>query len=260
MGIITSKTIVFLNGAFIDHNSWQNWAEFFNGKGFRTVLLPRPEKNAIAAKPAEEDKSPARLGLEDVLAHYEAAVSVLPEKPIVIGHSLGGLVAQILLHRNLVQAAIAIHSFPPAGALYYVPSFLYALWKPIGLFGSLKKGYMVSLSDWKWRITNGMTVDEQIQSYEKYAVPESKRLMRDLFGKKHRIEYSSAHGPLLFIAGDSDEIVGAGLNYRNYLKYKRGNPHSVTAYKEFTGSNYYVVGSPGWKEEAGYAFDFIINN
>ncbi|WP_229208424.1 alpha/beta fold hydrolase [Dyadobacter psychrophilus] len=94
--------------------------------------------------------------MQEVIDSYADFIQKLPEKPIIIGHSLGGLMTQVLINRGLGVAGAAIHSVPPQGVFPYEFSFLKAGWKALGLFTSLKKTYLMSLSDWQYALTNGM--------------------------------------------------------------------------------------------------------
>src|SRR5690606_34614706 len=120
-----------------------------------------------------KDVQLARLTLSELLDHYAGVIKQLPEKPIIVGHSLGGLVTQILLNRGLAEAAVVIHSVPPQGVIPYEFSFLKSTWKALGLFTSLDKTYLMDFSTWQYAFTNGMSLAEQQKTYEENIIPES---------------------------------------------------------------------------------------
>src|SRR4051812_14016488 len=104
MKTISSKTIVFITGAFVTHQGWEPWKEYFESKGYTTYNPAWPHKNGTAKE--LRDKVPndiplARLTLTELIDHYANFVKQLPEKPIIIGHSLGGLITQVLINRGL---------------------------------------------------------------------------------------------------------------------------------------------------------------
>jgi len=256
-----SKTIVFVTGAFVSHTGWAHWITYFESLGYTCIAEPWPEKSGTAEelrKKQPNDTALADLRYSQVLEHYANICKRLPERPILIGHSLGGLTVQLLLQRGLGSAAIAIHSVPPQGVLSFEFSFIKSLWKPLGLFSSLKKTHLMSFSEWQYAFTNGMSLSDQKEAYEQNTIPESRRVMRDPLGSIGAIDFKKPHGPLLFIAGSTDHIMPASLNYTNFKKYKNSN--SITEYKEFEGKNHYVLGLPSWKDEASYALDFINRN
>ena len=257
---INSKTVVFITGAFVGNNGWDSWKSYFEGKGYSTSAPAWPHKNASPSALRERqgnDSDLATLHLSEVLDHYAAIIQKLPEKPILIGHSLGGLMSQILLDRGLASAAVSIHPVPPQGVLPTQFSFYKATWKPLGFFTSAKKTHLMSLKEWQYAFTNGMSLADQKLSYEQNAIPESKTVLRDGLTKVAKIDFSKPHAPLLLTSGDLDQIIPAGSTRATYKKYKNGNGVSVTDYKDFAGRNHYVLGQPTWKEDADYILDWI---
>lgn len=253
-----TKTVVFITGAFVSSSSWDAWKVYFEQKGY-TVLVPAwPYKDAPAAELRERqpnDTALANLRLKDLKAYYAGIVSQLPEKPILIGHSYGGLLVQLLLQQDLGAAGIAIHSLPPRGVITLKPSFIKSVWKPLGLFSSKKETYMMSFEHWQYTFTNGMTLAQQQASYAAITIPESKRIALDALTKEGQVNFKKAHAPLLFISGSTDHILPASLNYSNYKKYRKSP--SITDYKEFEGRNHYVLGLDSWHDEADYILNWI---
>ncbi|MCB0607863.1 MAG: alpha/beta hydrolase [Lewinellaceae bacterium] len=258
MKSIQSKTVVFITGAFVSHNGWQEWQKYFESKGYKTLAPAWPHKDASAK--ALREMHPNNTGLADLtltelVNHYAAIVKQLPEKPILVGHSLGGLVSQILLNRGLAEAAAVLHPVPPQGIIPYEFSFLKSAFGALGLFTSLKKTYLMPFKTWQYAFTNGMSLDDQQAAYEANTIPESKRVARGGLTSAAKVDFKKPHNPLLIISGSTDNIIPASLNYRNFKRYKQNG--SVTEYKEFKGKNHFVVGLPTWREEADYILDWI---
>ena len=257
----TSKTIVFVTGAFVTHHGWEQWKTHFESLGYTTYNPSWPHKDGTAEEVRNRkpnDLALAKLNLIDVVEHYADFVQNLPEKPIIIGHSLGGLITQILLNRGLAAAAIAIHSVPPLGVIPYEFSFLKAGWKSLGLFTSLNKTYLMSFKDWQYAFVNGMSLEDQQKAYFENTIPESKRAARGGLSKTAKIDFKKAHAPLLFLAGSTDNIIPASLNLRNFKRYTDNN--SVTEYKVFEGINHFVVGLPTWRLQADYILNWLQKN
>ena len=127
MKTIHSKTILFITGAFVSHTCWDEWREYFEGKGYKTHAPPWPHKNATTQELRDRqpnDVALARLTTVELIDHYANYAKSLPEKPILIGHSFGGLITQVLINRDLGAAGVAIHSAPPKGVFPYEFSFL----------------------------------------------------------------------------------------------------------------------------------------
>lgn len=257
MGKNYSNTIVFITGAFVHHSCWDQWKTYFESKGYQTIAPPWPNKNASAEalRNSHPNKEIALNRLPALTDHYAAVVRQLPEKPILIGHSIGGLIVQLLLQRGLGAAGVAIHSVPPQGIMTFKFSFLKAGWGPLGFFTSVRKSFLMSFNQWKYAFTNGMDFDSQKEGYYRFAIPESKLIVRDTITKAAKVNFDNPHAPLLLTSGSDDHTIPASLNFANYKKYKKSN--SVTDYKEFKGRNHFVLGQPTWKEDAEYILEWI---
>jgi pimeloyl-ACP methyl ester carboxylesterase len=248
------RSIVFITGTFISNNCWDEWISYFENKGYKCIAPAWPYKDA----PAEELRNrPANdpIALNTIASltdHFADIIHALPHKPILVGHSLGGLVVQLLLQRGLGVAGIAIHSFPPQGVNRFRLSFLRALWETMMFFTSGHKTYLLSFRKWKYAFANGMLCEEQKQLYYKYVIPESKKIIRDTFKCSTNIDFKKPHVPLLFTSGGNDKLVPSSLNYSNYKKYTSN--HSITDYKDFKDHNHLIFGQPAWRGEA----DFVL--
>jgi len=253
-----TKNIVFVTGAFVSNSCWDEWRTYFEKNGYNTIAPPWPYKNASATELRNRqpnDTDLAALTLKELIDHYTNVVKGFAEKPIVIGHSLGGLITQIIVNRDLASAGVAIHSVPTLGVFPYEFSFLKGGWKSLGLFTSMKKTYMMSFKDWQYAFVNEMSLAEQKAAYTKFTIPESKTVARGGLTSAAKVDYTKPHVPLLLTSGSIDNIIPAHLNARNYRKYVTGN--SVLDYKEFPGRNHFVLGQPTWKEDADYILNWL---
>jgi pimeloyl-ACP methyl ester carboxylesterase len=253
-----TKTVVFITGAFVSHEGWNTWKKYFEEKGYTAYNPAWPYKDAPAQ--VLRDRQPndtdlADLTLARLVDHYADFVKNLPEKPLIIGHSLGGLITQILVNRGLAAGAAVIHSVPPQGVIPYEFTFLRAGYKVLGLFTSMKKTYLMSLSDWQYAFTNGMSLEDQKSSWEANTIPESKRVARGGLTSQAHVDFSKPHAPLLFVAGGKDQIIPSSINTRNFKAYKDKN--SVLDFKLFENNNHFVVGLPNWKEVADYILGWV---
>jgi len=253
----SSKTIFFITGAFVGHNCWDLWVGYFESQGYTCIVHPWPFKDAPVAvlKSRQPDYNIAGTRLGSLVDYYAERITYLPERPIIIGHSIGGLIVQLLLQRNLASAGVAIHPVAPQGVITISWSMMKSVWGPLGFFTSVRKSYMMSLKSWKYIFTNGMSEDDQVKSYSQYAIPESKLVSRDGLTSAARLDFTRAHVPLLITSGSDDHIVPAALNFANYKKYSDAD--SVTEYKEFKGRNHFVLGQSTWKLDAEYILKWL---
>jgi pimeloyl-ACP methyl ester carboxylesterase len=255
-----TKTVVFVTGAFVHHSGWNQWKAYFEEKGYTTLNPAWPFKDASVQELRDRqpnDTGLANLRLDELVEHYAKIVRALPEKPILIGHSYGGLIVQKLVEQGLGVAGIPIHSVPPQGTFTFKWSFYKSTWGALGLFTSVKKTYLMPFSTWQYAFTNGMKLEDQQKAYDENTIPESKRTTRDGLGSMAKIDFKKPHAPLLFVAGTDDHIMPASLNYSNYKRYIKGNSGSVTDFIELPNRNHFVLGLPNWKETADVILDWI---
>ncbi len=112
----------------------------------------------------------------------------------------------------------------------------------------------MSFERFQYAFVNDMPLNEQRAAFEKYVVPESRRIPGEsLLGAK--IDFKKPYAPLLLIAGGNDHIISPDLNEKNYHKYKGGN--SVTGFKQFPGRTHFIIRQKGWEEVADYCLEWI---
>jgi pimeloyl-ACP methyl ester carboxylesterase len=188
-----TKTILFVTGAFVTHHCWDEWKVYFENQGYKTIAPAWPFKDGDAEtlrNRQPNDTNLAALTLSELVDHYADIAKNLGEKPIIIGHSLGGLITQILVSRDLATAAVAVHPVPPLGVFPYEFSFLKAGWKSLGLFTSLKKTYLMSFKDWQYAFVNEMPLDRQKEAYDKLTAPESKTVARGGLTSAAKVDFN----------------------------------------------------------------------
>lgn len=254
------KIAVFITGAFVSHYGWNHWKAYFENQGYECLAPPwlfkegTPEE--LRAKHPDFVKL-TEVGLWGLVEYYRKIITGLETKPVLIGHSTGGLIVQLLVQKGIAAAGIAVHSVPPVGVISFKWSFLKSLWAPLGIFSSTKKTYLMTFKQWQYAFTNGMSYEQQKKAYNENVVPESRRILRDCLSPIAKIDFKKPHAPLLFIAGSTDHIMPASLNFSNYKKYK--HQQSITEYKEFEGKNHFVLGLPTWKDEASFSLHWLIS-
>lgn len=253
-------TVVFITGAFVGHACWNDWKTHFENKGYTVLVPPWPYKDAdpAALRARHPDKKLAALTLPELTAHYVDLLKKLPEKPIVIGHSFGGFLTQLMVNRDLTAAGVAIHSVPPQGVFPLEFSFYKSNTKALGYFSNIEEPYLRSFESWQYAFTNGMSLEDQRRTYDELIIPESKRAVRGALGNDGKVDFAKEHAPLLILAGSDDNCIPASLNRRNFNRYKKNG--SVTEFVQKEGRTHFVLGQPTWKEDADSILEWIGRN
>ena len=248
------KNLVFVHGMFQNPKSWVEWVKYFETKGYKCHTPAYPSHEG---EPRELRKNipPAlsSLTLDKVLDSITGEISKLDEKPIVIGHSMGGLVTQVLVNRGLVKAGICIDSAPPAGVISFKWSFLKS---NLPVVNPLKGNApcVMSPEHFHYAFCNVMSKADSDKAYDEFVTPESRNIPRSVmkFGK---IDFKKAHPPLLMIAGSDDNIIPQSLVETNFAKYS--NKNSKAELKVFPGRSHFICGQKGWEEVADYIAGWV---
>ncbi|MEM7511029.1 MAG: alpha/beta hydrolase [Bacteroidota bacterium] len=256
---ISSKTIVFIHGLFMNDHTWSEWRTLFESEGYTCYTPANPKHQG---QPVELRANPPE-GLEDVqfqdwITHLESLIDTLPEKPILIGHSFGGLTAQKLVESGKAEAAILISSAPPKGISTLKPSFIKANNKVISPFkgNSVFNPEEEKYKKWfHFAIANTLSKGQSDDLFEQFAVPESRQTPRAALKKIAKIDTQKPHVPLLFVGGLEDVIVPNVLIRKTIEKYTDEN--SIVDSKFFEGKDHFICGAPGWEEVASYCLGWL---
>jgi pimeloyl-ACP methyl ester carboxylesterase len=246
-------TIVFIHGAWMTPLCWDKWIPRFQARGHQCLAPAWPHDD----RPLEElRKSPApelaKVGVTEIVDHYERIVRGLPEAPILVGHSFGGLFVQMLLDRGLGKAGVAIDPAPPRGVL---PSFsaIRAGLPVLFSWCGWSRVLTMSFASFQWGFAHTLPEAEQRAAYDMYVAPTPGRpYFQAALGIGTGINFGNAtRAPLLLIAGELDRTVSASMVQATYERQKRSP--GITSFKLFPGRTHYLIGSPGWEEIADAA-------
>ena len=249
--------IVFIHGMFVTPKCWNQWQERFKGYGYQVSAPAWPLHEASIA----ELRQPARLEalgkleLSHVLDHYRAILKSKSSPPILIGHSMGGLIAQILVAEGLAQAAIAIDSAPPNGVIALSWSFLRSNWAAINPFVRNDKAIELDFDSFSYAFLNAQDPSSREKTYQEFYVPESRLIGKAPTTDTTKIDTTHPRGPLLILAGGADHIIPAKLNYKNFGIYAESPAY--TEFKLFDGRDHWTLAGPGWQEVASFVDSWL---
>jgi len=252
-----SNTIVFIHGMYMTPLCWERWVDYFQAKGYRCLApaWPGHDKAVDVLRKNHPDPQLGRLTLTGVLENVAGIVRGLDEKPIIVGHSMGGLIVQLLRQRDLAASSVAIDSAPPLGVLTTKWSFLKSNWPHINPFAQRSEPIAMTFERFQYVFVNGFPLEEQRAAFERFVVPESRRVPAESLTSVAHVDFRKNGTPLLFIAGSADHIIPASLNKSNHTRYHRSD--SKVDFKEFPGRTHFIIGQKKWEEVAEWVRKWI---
>jgi len=251
--------LVLVHGAWLSARSWENFAGYFEARGFAVSTPEWPRKHGDVEEIRESADEVAGLGLQEIVDHHAGVISQLDEPPVLLGHSFGGLIVELLLDRGLGRAGVAISPAPPKGILVLPFSSLKAA-SPALAHPSRRAGVVpLTLEEFTYGFVNTFSPEDAKAAYERYAVPETGRIFYEAgFANFHLHPPSEVHfknpdrAPLLVVGAEKDHTVPASLSRAQVKKYEHGSAR--TDYIELEGRPHLAMVGPGW-EDAAAAID-----
>jgi pimeloyl-ACP methyl ester carboxylesterase len=252
---MTGTPVVFIHGLWLHATSWESWAELFSAAGYDPIAPGWPgDADTVEASRANPD-SIADQGIDDVTRHYQAIIDTLPSRPILIGHSFGGMIAEKLLGLDYGAAAIGIDAAQIKGVL---PLPLSALHSTLPVFKNpANKHKAVSLTAEQFRFSFGNAVSEEESDalYERWAIPAPGKPLFEAavanFSLHSPAKVNTANegrGPLLLIMGGQDHTVPEAITKATVKQYRHSS--AVTELEEFSDRGHSLTIDSGWREVA----------
>ncbi|MDO8787343.1 MAG: alpha/beta hydrolase [Sulfuritalea sp.] len=250
-----ANTILMIHGMWGGPWYWENYRRVFEAEGYRCVAttLPYHDMNPRGAP----DPRLGSTSLLDYAAALEREIAQLDEKPILMGHSMGGLLAQMLATRGLAHSLVLLTPASPYGIVALTPSVIRSFWSMQTTWGFWRKPMRQTFGEAAYSMLHLLPESEQKQTYEKF-VYESGRAAFEIgywpFDSRgaSRVDASRVTCPVLVIAGARDRITPASVVRKVARKYA-----TVSTYKEFENHSHWVVAEPGWQEVAEYADSWL---
>jgi pimeloyl-ACP methyl ester carboxylesterase len=252
--------IVLVHGLWLTPRSWEGWKERFEKRG-RRVLAPAWPRMSDEVEEVRRDPSALNwLGLSEIVDHYERIVRGLDRSPVIMGHSFGGLVAELLLDRGVGAAGVAISPAPVKGVLRLPPAQLRATFPVLANPANRKRTVELTPKQFHYNFTNTMAQDEAEAVYGRYQVPGPGRMIfQAAFANlnpraANKVDFDKGdRPPLLIIGNERDHTVPASVCEE--AAKRLGKSGAVVDYKEFAGRPHFA-GAPGWEAVADYALDW----
>jgi len=254
--------IVFVHGLWLHAESWNNWIEFFREKGYDAVAANWPGDSVTTEATRQNADAVAGYGVTEIADHIAGQLKALTQKPILIGHSFGGLLVQNLLGRDLAATAVAIDPAPIKGVIELPISALKSTFPVLGNPFNLRRAVSLTEKQFRFGFTNAVSEQEAKELYAKYAMPAPGRPLFQAatatFNPNSATKVNitnSTRGPLLLISGAADNTVPPIL-VKSTLRAYRHSP-AVTEIKEFPGRGHSLTIDSGWRELAEYCLTWL---
>jgi len=242
--------------AWLSSGSWENFSEYFAHRGFDVSAPEWPRKHGDVEELREATDDIKGLGLTEIVDHYEEQIDALDGPPVLIGHSFGGLIVELLLDRGLGRAGVAMSPAPPKGILVLPFSSLKAAAPALAHPSKWHGVVPLTLEEFTYGFVNTFSPEDAKAAYEKYAVPETGQIFFEAgFANFHLHPPTEVHfksderAPLLIVGAEKDNTVPASLAKKQYEKYEKSA--AQTEYVEFPGRPHLMMIGEGWEEIAG---------
>ena len=258
----TKNPIVFVHGLWLHAESWNPWLEFFRENGYQALAASWPGDAESTRATRMNANAVAGYGVAEIANHIAQQIKEFEKKPILIGHSFGGLLVQNLLGRDLAAAAVAIDPAPIKGVPELPLSALKSSFPVLGNPLNLKRAVSLTESQFRFGFTNAVSDEEAKELYAKYAMPAPGRPLFQAatatFNPNSATKVNTrnaARGPLLLISGAEDNTVPPVLVRSTLRAY--GKTKAVTELKEFAGRGHSLTIDSGWRELAEYILTWL---
>jgi pimeloyl-ACP methyl ester carboxylesterase len=257
-------TIVLVHGLWMTPRSWEGWKAHYEAKGYRVLTPAYPGFEIEVEELRANPDVIAELTVPETVDHLAGVIESVETPPIIMGHSFGGTLTQLLLARGLGAAAVVVDSAPTEGVrvnpLSQVKSLFPALKNP----ANIHKAVGFTQEEFHYAFTNTLSREDSDAAWERYAIaaPGSWVWHYGLianFQPGHQetwVDYKADRAPLLFIGGEKDHIMPPSVNKSNAKHYDKSP--AVTEYYEFAGRDHWTCAAPGWEAVADHALDWAL--
>ena len=254
---------VFVHGLWLLPSSWDRWAEVFDEAGYAALAPGWPDDPETVAEANANPEVFANKTVGDVADHFAEVIGKLDRKPVVIGHSFGGLLAQILAGRGLSTATVAIDPAPFRGVLPLPISALRSASPVLTNPANRHRAVPLTYEQFRYGFANAVSEDEARKLYDAFAVPAPGAPLFQAATANFnpwteaKVDHKNPErGPLLIISGEKDHTVPWAIANASFKKQKK-NKGSVTEIVEISGRGHALTIDSGWREVADKALEFV---
>jgi non-heme chloroperoxidase len=256
------EPVVFIHGLWLLPSSWDRWARVFEEAGYVALTPGWPDDPPTASEANAHPEVFAHKTVGQVADHFAEICGALAKKPSIIGHSFGGLIAQILAGRGLSAATVAVDPAPFRGVLPLPISALRSAWPVLGNPANRNRAVPLTLEQFQFGFANVVSEEEAEQLYKEFAVPASGAPIFQAATAnlnpwtEAKADFENPdRGPLLLISGENDHTVPWAVTNASFKLQARNE--AVTEIEEMPNRGHSLTIDHGWREVAEKALSFV---
>jgi pimeloyl-ACP methyl ester carboxylesterase len=256
------EPVVFVHGLWLLPSSWDRWATLFEEAGYTSLTPGWPDDPETVAEANAKPEAFAHKTVKQVAEHFEEIIRKLKRKPIIIGHSFGGLLAQILAGRGLAPATVAIDPAPFRGVLPLPISALKSAWPVLGNPANRNRAIPLTFEQFRFGFANAVSEEEAKQLYETFAVPASGAPLFQAAAAnlnpwtEAKVDTQNPErGPLLIVSGEKDNTVPWAIANASFKRQKRNQ--GITEIVEMPNRGHALTVDSGWRDVANTSLAFV---
>jgi pimeloyl-ACP methyl ester carboxylesterase len=254
--------VLFIHGLWLHATSWAPWEDFFGQAGYATSAPGWPGDQTTVELARSNPDSVADRGIDDVVEHYASIIETLPARPILVGHSFGGMIAEKLLGQDRAAAAVAIDAAQIKGVLRLPFSSLRSTLPVFKNPANKHRSVMLTAEQFRYSFGNAVSDEESQELYDRWVVPAPGRPLFEA-AVANVSPHSPAkvdtdnpeRGPLLLITGGQDHTVPEDITKSTLKQY--GDSPAVTDLIEFPDRGHSLSIDTGWKEVADASLTWL---
>jgi pimeloyl-ACP methyl ester carboxylesterase len=254
--------VVFVHGLWLLPSSWDRWAALFETAGYVALTPGWPDDPETAAQAGEHPEVFAHKSIGQIADHFAAIAGSLARKPAIIGHSLGGLLTQLLAGRGLAAVSVAIDPAPFRGVLPLPISALRSASVALRNPANRQRAVPLTYDQFRYAFANAVSEDEAKQLYETFAVPTSGLPLFQAANAnlnpwtEAKVDTDNPdRGPMLLLSGEKDHTVPWAVTNAAYKRQQRNK--NVTEIAEMPGRGHALTIDNGWRGVADTALAFV---